>query len=76
MNRFAFPSEWMARNWPRKTEAEEATSLVSDFVPIVEIRFAGAVMQVAGKQILQSRQYADIEQADAHATLYRTIELL
>jgi hypothetical protein len=70
MNRFAFPSEWMARNWPQKTVSERAASSAAGFVPIVEIRLMGAVIQVAAGQVLQGRQPAEAEQAGARATIH------
>jgi hypothetical protein len=69
MNRFAFPSEWMARNWPRKTVPEEAAFSAPGFAPIVEIRLTGAVIQVAAAQVLQERHHAEAEQVGARVTI-------
>ncbi len=76
MNRFAFPSEWMAKNWSQKMVAEEETSPQAGFVPVIEIRIAGVVIQVAGRAGSANTSVCGIEQAGAHATLYRMIDSL
>jgi hypothetical protein len=61
MNRFAFPSEWTAKNWPQKAASdtavfpapENASTLAQLALPatqqdaIIEVRVAGAVVQVS-----------------------------
>jgi hypothetical protein len=45
MNRFAFPYEWMVKNWPRSSVSEAA--LCTPPESVIEINLAGAVLHVA-----------------------------
>ena len=46
MNRFAFPYEWMAENWPHSVLPGAAARPQAPPDPAVEIRLAGATLNV------------------------------